>query len=509
MAGRIGFEVNLGSAGAPRDAQLRRSDTMRILVLGDFSGRHDRGTGTPMDLTGRPILPVDLDNFDAVLGRLSPGLALAARDDGSPGIAVEFETLDDFHPDHLYASLEPFRKLRESRARLLDPASFEEEASRLMEGVPSASSSANLEATPVPPRPEDEAGLLQRLIGAPAESASRPAASQSFVDGLIRRLVQPHIKSGSTRSPAPYVAALDASSTELMRALLHHAGFQALESAWRGVRRLVESLDLGDTLTLHIADIGKDELLADLAASGGDPQQSAAHRLLTAASRRGADAQPWSLIVGLYRFGANADDIALLGHLGVIASRAGGPLLAAAEPSLAGCERLGEDTEPRHWTFGDPDVERLWSDLRRSAIAPWLGLALPKILLRLPYGAKTDPTDRFAFEEFSTTTGHEEYLWGNPSLACAEVIARAFLADGPDLSIEGPQEIEDLPAHVRDQDGERRLQPCAEFSLPVRVGEELLQRGLIPLLSYGNRNAVRVMGVQSIAEPLGALAGIG
>jgi type VI secretion system protein ImpC len=399
--------------------------------------------------------------------------------------------------------------LRESRARLLDPASFEQEASHLMEEVSSAASSATPEATPVPPRPEDAAGLLQRLIGAPAESAARPAASQNLVDGLIRRLVQPHIKSGSTRSPAPYVAALDTSSTELMRALLHDPGFQALESAWRGVRRLVESLDLGDTLTLHIVDIAKDELLADLAASGGEPQQSAAHRLLAEAGRRGADAQPWSLLVGLYSFNASADDIALLGHLGVIASRAGGPLLAAAEPSLAGCERLGEDTEPRRWTFGDPDVERLWSDLRRSAIAPWLGLALPRMLLRLPYGAKTDPVERFAFEEFSATSGHEAYLWGNPSLGCAEVIARAFMADGPDLSIEGPQEIDDLPAHVRDRDGERRLQPCAEFSLPVRVGEELLQRGLIPLMSYGNRNAVRVMGVQSIAEPPGALAGIG
>jgi type VI secretion system protein ImpC len=509
MAGRIGFEVNLGSAGANRETLRRRTDAMRILVLGDFSGRRERGTVAPSDLASRQILPVDLDNFDAVLGRLAPGLALAARDDNSPGIVVKFETLEDFHPDHLYASLEPFRKLRESRARLLDPASFEVEASRLIDGVPPASPSADAQATPMPARPEDEAGLLQRLIGAPAGPASRPAASQSLVDGLIRRLVQPHVQAGSTRSPAPYVAALDASSTELMRALLHDAGFQALESAWRGLRQLVESLDLGETLTLHIADVGKEELLADLEASGGDPQQSAAHRLLAAAGQHGADAQPWSLLCGLYGFGANADDIALLGHLGVIASRAGGPLLAAAEPGLAGCERLGEDTEPRRWTFADPDVERLWSDLRRSPIAPWLGLALPRILLRLPYGAKTDPTDRFAFEEFSTAIGHEEYLWGNPSLACAGVIARAFLADGPNLSIEGPQEIEDLPAHVRDHDGERRLQACAEFSLPVRVGEELLQRGLIPLLSYGNRNAVRVMRLQSIAGPPGALAGIG
>ena len=125
---------------------------------------------------------------------------------------------------------------------------------------------------------------------------------------------------------------------------------------------------------------------------------------------------------------------------------------------------------------------------------------MPRMLIRLPYGAKSDPVESFAFEELGAVAGHEDYLWGNPALACAEVIARAFLGEGPGLSIEGPLEIDDLPAHVRDQDGERRLQPCAEFALPIRVGEEMTQRGMIPLLSYGNRNAVRVMGIRSISS---------
>jgi predicted component of type VI protein secretion system len=75
--------------------------------------------------------------------------------------------------------------------------------------------------------------------------------------------------------------------------------------------------------------------------------------------------------------------------------------------------------------------------------------------------------------------------------------------------VAGPQEIDDLPAHVRDRDGERQLQACAEYVLPVRVAEEMLQRGMMPVLSYGNRNAVRVLRVQSIAEPLSSLARLG
>ena len=88
-------------------------------------------------------------------------------------------------------------------------------------------------------------------------------------------------------------------------------------------------------------------------------------------------------------------------------------------------------------------------------------------------------------------------------------LPRAFSTRVRACRVDGPLEIDDLPAHIREQDGERRLQPCAEFTLPVRVGEELLQRGMTPLLSYGNRNAVRVLRIQSIAEPLHALAGLG
>jgi type VI secretion system protein ImpC len=197
----------------------------------------------------------------------------------------------------------------------------------------------------------------------------------------------------------------------------------------------------------------------------------------------------------------------LLTHLGVIASHAGAPLLAAADSSLAGCDDLDERTEPRAWAFKDAEVEKRWSALRRGPVARWLGLALPRVLLRLPYGAKTDPVECFAFEELAATSDHDAYLWGNPALACAQVIGDRLLDAGPDASIAGPHDIDDLPAHIREQDGERRLQACAEFLLPLHAGEEMQRRGLTPLLSYGNRNAARVLDIQSIAEPPAALAG--
>jgi type VI secretion system protein ImpC len=68
-------------------------------------------------------------------------------------------------------------------------------------------------------------------------------------------------------------------------------------------------------------------------------------------------------------------------------------------------------------------------------------------------------------------------------------------------------EVEDLPAYTYDEAGEKRLQPCAELSLADRSAEALLDAGLMPLLGYKNRNAVRLMRFQSIARPAQALAG--
>jgi len=48
---------------------------------------------------------------------------------------------------------------------------------------------------------------------------------------------------------------------------------------------------------------------------------------------------------------------------------------------------------------------------------------------------------------------------------------------------------------------------CAEEYLTERAAEAMLNRGLMPLMSYRNRNAVRLMRFQSIAEPLKTLSG--
>ena len=133
-----------------------------------------------------------------------------------------------------------------------------------------------------------------------------------------------------------------------------------------------------------------------------------------------------------------------------------------------------------------------WRALRGSAVAASTGLVAPRFLLRLPYGQAQDAVDCFPFEELAAATPSAgELLWGEPAIAAMLVLARANEAD--------PLAIDDLPALTFTSDGERKLQPCAEWLMGERVAVQLSEHGLMPLLGSRHRNAVRLAGWRTIA----------
>ncbi len=305
------------------------------------------------------------------------------------------------------------------------------------------------------------------------------------MQALIHSAVAPHVVPSAPAHQSLYIEAVDAETASRMRAILQAPQFKALEALWRGVHWLASSLETGGDLRLYLLDVTRAEALADLRAAQADARSSALHRLLVAE-------EPWSLIVVDEAFGLAADDIELLGGLGALASHAGAPVLAAARPELA----AGESPAPERW-----------DTLRKGALAPWIGLALPRVLLRLPYGKRSDPVESFPFAEVGPGPRHDTYLWGNGALACALLIGRSFSARGWDMEPGDELEIDDLPAHTYEEEGEKRLQPCAEIVLTEGAGEAVLEAGPMPLLSFKNRNAVRLMRFQSIGKPAQALAG--
>jgi type VI secretion system ImpC/EvpB family protein len=444
MPGRLEFDLSFGPRGRPRDD----NEPMRLLLLGDFS-RKAAAERTPLD--SRPVHRVDLDELDRVLRRIGPRLTLPAGE-------ILFEQLDDFHPDRLYARLGLFQALREARSN----------------------------------PPAGTAEMLGRLLGKQSESDTAPAkAPAGGIDALIRDIVAPHVVRDTTAHAQAYVAAVDATIAEQMRTLLHHPEFQSLEAAWRGVQWLISSLELDENLQLHLFDVSRDEMLADVVAAQGKLAEAGLYRVLVDRWRNLPGGQGWSALVGALDFGPSDADMGLLAALGLVASKAGGPFLAGADPALYD-HAAGTSAG--------------WAALRRSEAARWIALAAPHVLLRLPYGKGSDPIDGFAFEELVGPPAQEALLWGNGALAMAVLIGRAFTARGWEMEPGDEREIGDLPAYTFVRDGEREMQPCAERFLTESQINALLDGGFVPLASRRDRNAIVAIRFQSVADPPSPLA---
>jgi len=464
------FELGV-SARASRSNSPRESDApFRILVIGDFSGRKNRGLCE--EIASRRCIKIDPDNFDAVLARLEPQLDLEL---GGIRVRLTFAALDDFHPDRIFA--------RVPMVRDATPASF-----------PSAPAAAS--ATPERSRKETDQETLQRLLGGASPATGTPAPSQpDHIRNLIAQAVAPHIVASPDPGAARTAEAIDLARSTQMRTILHHTHFQALEAAWRGVDSLVRNLETDNGVEICLLDASADELSADLQ-STDDLSTSGFFKKVVEETIQSPGAVAWSLIVADFFFSTNEPNARCLARAGKIAEACGAPLLTSLQSGLVDAA-LSRDG------LKDP----VWTVLRSFPHSSSIGVAAPRLLLRVPYGKSTDPIDSFAFEELESPEMHEAFLWGNPAFAIARLIAEGFLQNGWDFTPGDLDELTDLPHHSWRADGEARMTPCAGRWLTDVEGERLLDAGIMPILSIRGRNAVKLPRIQSIADPPAPLRG--
>jgi type VI secretion system protein ImpC len=486
----VGFEVHVRSE--PGSTAPIRETPFRIAVLGDFSGRANRGiVESGGVLAGRKAIRVDRDDLDDAVARLAPRLTLATE----PPLSLAFERLDDFHPDSLYESLPIFARLLETRARLADPKTSADAVRELLADTGPSVSAEDRDA--------EAGGLLDQILDrtspAPADAA---AALTSDFNEVVSRIVRPYMSDADARGPELLEQVNEATSS-LMRALLHHPDVRSLEASWRAVHFLTRGVETDEHLQIWLIDVSKQELAADQD-SDADLRGSGLYKLLVESTVETPGAEPWALIVGDFAFGPNDDELLLLARLAAIANLAGAPWISAAEPGLAGIEDFATPPDATAWR---PPESPLWEALRKEPQAVSLGLALPRFLLRLPYSPDAEPCDSFPFREAAAPPDHDDYLWGNPAYACATLLARSFSADGWELRPGAHQDVKGLPLHVYKVEGDTEAKPCAEALLSERAAGLLLDRGLMPLASMKQSDSVRLVRFQSVSNPPQALAG--
>jgi len=514
MPGRMEFGFTFAGGQAASKRPRRDDEPFRLLLVGDFSGRgwkREHG-GAPLPLA-RPIA-VDAAAVDRAFGACGVALLIDGGD-AEPAV-VSFESLDDFHPDRLLArvpALAAALRLRvDLAARAPGADTFAAAEQWLAQQVGLVAGAA---ATPDAPKApagvsggaESADDAVTRLLGrgpqAPSVStsgaSSPPPTAAAAMRDLIASIVQPHVTPDPGPRRAQLLQAVDEVLATRLRAVLAAPAFRAVEGAWRGVERVVRTLDTDSELGVFLLDACRADLLDALDAPDGNLEASALHRLLAASDRR------YALVAVGLEVSRTREDLRLLGAMGAVVARHGGALVAGGAPSLVGSETLVGLGDPTTWRSPDEGADgALWSALRESPVGRSIELGLPRVLGRLPYGKKTDPVESFPFEELAPRAGRatDTRLWSPAAFAIAEVYGAAFRADGWQMEAPAGQlDLEDLPAHSYDDDGELRLFPPAEVGLGERAGMAVVAAGLTAILARRDRGGARVVTAGSIATP--------
>ena len=496
---RLRVGLSTGEADDPAAARIDDDAPFCIAIVGDFRGARDAGAVTR--LTRLTPIAVDRDDVDAVIARVAPALDVPLGDGGADTLRIEFRDLDDFHPDRLYERLPLFQAMSDLRDELGSTRRGARGGGAPAGGGASGAAGGSARTSsgggPVPAESLlSSGGLLDQIVArsAPTEGAAAAGAPASSdpLEAFLRDAVEAHVVHEPGAADLAARERLDETIAAALRALLHRPAYQRLEASWRAVDFLARRIETGPHLKLFVVD------------APAPPRSEQTAAALDELIRQGAPGgTPWAAVVLDWEVAAEPDDIAALERLADAARAAATVLLAGADPGLAGGMASAE-MEPGEG--GVADAAARWAAFRKSRAARHVGLALPRFLLRDPYGRATDPCDAFPLEEMeSDPPPHESYLWANGAFAVALILARAFEDASWSLEQALRPEIEGLPLHSID--GGTDLKPCAEVTMDERLARGLLDAGIMPLASIKNTDRVHLVRVQSVAEPVAGLAG--
>ena len=464
-----------------------------VIVLGDFSARGNSSIGEGLSLARRPL---PIRSLEDLLERVQPTLDFTL--DGPGHVRIDVRELDDLHPDRLAARVPHLRSLVEAIGPMVEghrePAKADGTGTV---GRPPAGSHPDVQ-TALPGK-----GLLDEIVEATPRVEHSPAGPFPDLEPWIRSVVAPHVEHGESEAQGELRERLEREAAEQVVNVLQAPAVRAFEGLFRSLLLLLSAADPSDGVRVHVLDVTRAELEADLGRD--DVEESMLLRILLEPLFGPCGAASPALLVGAYEFGEDARDLSLLNRIAMISHVVGAPWLSAAAPDLLGgisFDSLDED-DPE----GEPGPS-MWDAFRGTPAAGSVGLAAPPFLARLPFGSETDPCELAFLEEApppagaspeGTTPSPSQYVWGNPAFMCAAALASSYARNAWDLDATGPAEFDGRPIHVF-PGGEVGAHPTAAAWTASTV-ERVLRLGVMPLVTFSGEARVRLPWIGSVAQP--------
>jgi type VI secretion system protein ImpC len=354
-----------------------------------------------------------------------------------------------------------------------------------------------------------EGSLLDAIVehGRLGQTTEEKSKGKEWVKELVDQVLVGQIKVDKDTDAmlGERITELDELISAQLNEVMHAPEFQKLEGSWRGLQYLVSNTETSTMLKIKVINVGKKDILKDFTKQN-DWEAATIFRKIYEEEYGTLGGQPYACLIGDYEISRHPEDIQLLTNMSNMAAAAHAPFLTAANPALFNWESFTELVGPRDVAkIFDNDAYVAWKDFRKSDDAKYVGLCMPHILLRLPYGQETAPVEEFGYEEKVDGRDHKKYLWGNAAYALAARITNAFAQHewcAAIRGVEGGGLVEGLPAHLfQTDDGDNTVKCPTEVAITDRREAELSKLGFIPLCYYkGTTNAV-FMATQSASQP--------
>ncbi|USZ50648.1 type VI secretion system contractile sheath large subunit [Halomonas sp. DN3] len=350
-----------------------------------------------------------------------------------------------------------------------------------------------------------ESSLLESIISESrvARSENERSRARDLIEELVAQVLEGEVLPSKDLIAVldARIAEIDAMLSEQMNEIMHAGEFQQLESSWRGLKYLVDQSETGGNMKIQVLNATRKDLVRDMK-SAPEFDQSALFKKVYEEEYGTFGGAPFGMLIGDFEFSRSPEDIYLLEQVSHVAAAAHAPFISAASPELFGWDSFTEMTGPRDLSKVFDTVEYAkWKSFRNSEDARYVGLTLPHVLGRLPYGPETAPVEEFNFVESVDGRDHNQYLWMNAAYAMGARVTDAFANYGWCVAIRGVEGgglVEDLPTHTfQTDDGEVALKCPTEIAITDRREKELADLGFIPLVHCKGTDYAAFFGVQS------------
>jgi type VI secretion system protein ImpC len=354
-----------------------------------------------------------------------------------------------------------------------------------------------------------EGSLLDQIVakGKMARDESQKARAKDLVGEFVHQILDEGmtVSRDTLAMIQAQIARIDELLSKQLNEILHHPDFQKLEASWRGLHFLVMNTETSTRLKLRLLCATKAEVFKDLD-QALEFDQSVLFKKVYEEEYGTFGGHPFSLLIGDYEFGRHPQDMALLEKVAGVAAAAHAPFIAAASPKLFDMDSFTELGNPRDLAKLFESTELIkWRSFQEMEDSRYVTLTMPHILLRLPYGPNTVPTEDFKLVEDTDGKDHGKYLWGNAAWALGQRITNAFALYGWCAAIrgvEGGGKVAGLPAHTfKTDEGDIALKCPTEIAITDRREKELDSLGFVALCHCKGTDYAAFFGGQTTQKP--------